>query len=455
MDHTIYKIEKKETKCTPKIDLKFSLLEITDNIINNEYLNLISCKNEIEYLNKKNAWDRFKKYSNNYELIYLPNKKFKNDSISKYEPLSRSYFKLLEMIVDFDLLSLRRNIKVACIAEGPGGFVESIINYRKRVGEYKDIIHAITLKSDNNNIPGWKKTKNFLKKNPNIKICYGEDDTGNLYNLCNIKNFAGNFENDADFITADGGFDFSYNFNKQEQLSYRILFCEIVTALSVQKKGGTFVIKFFDIYTQVTYSLLYLLYTHYKFLYITKPNTSRPANSEKYIICKGFEGINPVFLKKLYIMVNNYEYISKNGMFVTKLFDINHDKQFILDIQSVNSIFNSLQINNINYTLDLIKKSKKKEEEPIKIDFTKEIRINLFSESSESESDTSSSEESDTNYNENENDPYNDAEIENENIKDFDILNQTIIAYKWCKQYKVSINYNSKYIKKYKNMLCY
>ena len=31
----------------------------------------------------------------------------------KYEPLSRSYFKLLEMIVDFDLLSVRKDIKQA------------------------------------------------------------------------------------------------------------------------------------------------------------------------------------------------------------------------------------------------------------------------------------------------------------------------------------------------------
>ena len=45
---------------------------------------------------------------------------------------------------------------------------------------------------------------------------------------------------DADLVTADGGFDFSTNFNKQEQSSLRIIFCEIVTALSVQKKGGAF-----------------------------------------------------------------------------------------------------------------------------------------------------------------------------------------------------------------------
>ena len=422
MEHTIYKLDKNDNKPTPKIDIQFSLLDIDDDILSDHYINLISCKNEIETLENKTTWDKYKKYSNNFELIYLPNKKYKNDSISKYEPLSRSYFKLLEMIVDFDLLSVRKNMKIACLAEGPGGFVESIINYRKRVGEFEDKIHAITLKSDNNNIPGWKKTKNFLKKNTNIDINYGSDGTGNLYKLCNIIEFSKQFNNDADFITSDGGFDFSYNFNKQEQLSYRILFCEIVTALSIQKKGGSFVIKFFDIYTQVTYSLLYLLYTHYKYIYITKPTTSRPANSEKYIICKGFGGIDEIYLKKLYIMVNNYEYISDNGMFVTKLFEIN-DEIFINNLKQINNNFNRIQIENINKTLELIDSS-----------YSEDIDKSLKCDSSIYDSD-----DSDT----------------DENIKDFDILNQTIIAYKWCKLYKVSINYNSKYIKKYKSMLCY
>ena len=35
------------------------------------------------------------------------------------------------------------------------------------------------------------------------------------------------YQNSMDIITADGGFDFSIDFNKQEQLSNRLIFCEI------------------------------------------------------------------------------------------------------------------------------------------------------------------------------------------------------------------------------------
>ena len=64
-------------------------------IINGETLvNLLMYKNKIDELEDTKLWDRAKKFSNDYELIHLPNKRNKKDSIALYEPLSRSYFKI-------------------------------------------------------------------------------------------------------------------------------------------------------------------------------------------------------------------------------------------------------------------------------------------------------------------------------------------------------------------------
>jgi hypothetical protein len=41
-------------------------------------------------------WDKHKKFSNDYELIHIPNKRNRTDSIAYYQPLSRSYFKMVE-----------------------------------------------------------------------------------------------------------------------------------------------------------------------------------------------------------------------------------------------------------------------------------------------------------------------------------------------------------------------
>ena len=89
---------------------------------------LIEMKNKIT---NNTEWDNAKKMSNDYELIYQPNKKIRQTSIAKYHPISRSFFKLWEMIHDFDLIKSSNKHKIVCLAEGPGGFIEAILKFRK------------------------------------------------------------------------------------------------------------------------------------------------------------------------------------------------------------------------------------------------------------------------------------------------------------------------------------
>ena len=148
-----------------------------------------------------------------------------------------------------------------------------------------DDIFGITLRSTDKEIPGWKKANTFLKNNPNIVITYGSDNTGDIYNLDNLIYFRNRVGyNSVDLITADGGFDFSIDFNSQEFLAQRLIFCEIVGAISVQKVGGCFVCKLFDTYSILSIRFIYILQCLYENVHIVKPLTSRPANSEKYIV---------------------------------------------------------------------------------------------------------------------------------------------------------------------------
>ena len=48
-----------------------------------------------------------------------------------------------------------------------------------------------------------------------------------------------------DVITADGGFDFSIDFNKQEILATNLLFAQVSFAIAMQKNWRTFHIKNF------------------------------------------------------------------------------------------------------------------------------------------------------------------------------------------------------------------
>ena len=306
---------------------------------------LVVSKNKINSDKYKKYWDKTKKYSNIYELVYIPNKTNRKHSISYYRPLSRSYFKLWEIIHDFDLIKSTTKITVICLAEGPGGFMEAIINFRNNP---EDSINGITLKSLNKDIPGWIKSKTFLKKH-NINITYGSDGTGNLYNIDNIRHLKQFIKGGVDFITADGGFDFSIDFNNQEELSYRIILCEIVSALYLLKNGGDFVCKLFDIHSLVTIKFIYLLSRYFEEIFITKPYTSRPANSEKYLVCKGFRGIEENYLEMLFIYVINWE-TNKNDL----LSFVDVPDHFIRRLYIYNNIITLSQTKNIYYTLNLI-----------------------------------------------------------------------------------------------------
>ena len=85
----------------------------------------------------------------------------------------------------------------------------------------------------------------------------------NILNFRELVNYSS-----VDLITADGGFDFSIDFNNQEQLAYRLIFCELITAISVQAVGGCQVIKIFDIYLKFHIFMLFLILHYHFFLHL-------------------------------------------------------------------------------------------------------------------------------------------------------------------------------------------
>ena len=84
---------------------------------------------------------------------------------------------------------------------------------------------------------------------------------------------------------------------RSQKATTRLIFCEICFTLMLQKEGGSFVLKVFDLYSSCSLQLLYLLNYLYDEVIIVKPLSSRPANSEKYIVCLRFKMVHN--LKKI------------------------------------------------------------------------------------------------------------------------------------------------------------
>lgn len=247
---------------------------------------VIAAKNEIDRIAPAGQWDDAKKITNSYEYIFLSLQRRTHDSVSAKLPLSRSYFKMIEL---WNLLELGATppARTAHTAEGPGGFLEAI---QERTGSVLPMT-AMTLRSTERTIPGWRKSAAFLNKHPTVNITYGADGTGNLYHLVNQDYFT-TAAGPADLYTADGGFDFSADFNGQENTVQRLLVAEALAGLTTLRvaPASTMILKIFDTTHRATLELLWILSTVFESTALVKPHTSRPANSERYWIGRGYRG---------------------------------------------------------------------------------------------------------------------------------------------------------------------
>lgn len=344
-------------------DIKFNLTistDIPDNLINSDiYGKLNKYKNMIDAINNIKIWDFCKKLSNEYELLHHCIKhKNTNLGIANYDPISRSFFKMWEICHDCKIIDTNNERLIyGALAEGPGGFIECFNFYRRRFCKFipSDKINCITLKPYNNEIPGWKKSQRIFRECNDCNISYGIDDTGDLYSLENIKHFASLFTEKAHIVTADGGFDFSNDYSNQEIMAFRLIFCEVVTGLSILRQGGNMIIKIFDLFSEASIDLLYLLATYFEKIQIIKPFTSRSANSEKYIVCCNFMGIDQTNLSKLYEIVDELSIISQQNKYVKRIISNTIPADFIKVIESINIYFISKQIGSLIKGISFVK----------------------------------------------------------------------------------------------------
>jgi hypothetical protein len=97
------------------------------------------------------------------------------------------------------------------------------------------------------------------------------------------------------------------------------------------------------------------LYNLYDQIIFTKPNTSRFANSEKYIVCKGFRNSsNTLELVKLF-----YKILARPDEPLEALFDFSLPYLFTNKIEEYNAILGQQQIDTIVSTIYLIDNNNK------------------------------------------------------------------------------------------------
>lgn len=172
----------------------------------------------------------------------------------------------------------------ADVCAGPGGFSEYVL-WRSK---WRAKGFGFTLKECND-----FKLEDFIAgSSSTFHPYYGPAEDGDVYNPKNQKALKKLIMSQTDnlgvhFMMADGGFSVEGQENIQEILSKQLYLCQCLVALMIVRPGGHFVTKLFDLFTPFSAGLVYIMYRCFEKISIFKPNTSRPANSERYLICIG------------------------------------------------------------------------------------------------------------------------------------------------------------------------
>jgi cap1 methyltransferase len=137
---------------------------------------------------------------------------------------------------------------------------------------------------------------NYDAQKMQYRVCTGVDGTGDIYNWDNIMALKAEINGlDIHTIVCDGGVDAQRNHEYQEQLSQKLVVCQVAAALSVVSPGGCVLVKLFGCQTDVIRTMMKDLARRFEDFIITKPISSRPASAERYLVLVGFKGVGPDF----------------------------------------------------------------------------------------------------------------------------------------------------------------
>lgn len=255
-----------------------------------------------------NKWYYWRDMMNNYDFYrYSTN-------------TNRAYYKLWELLNKYKIIDISKIVEskdsngspvkffhTCHLAEAPGSFVlatqdflyknmydNSNNNVKSNLGIDINLCSVAISREPSRKLysnEGYPPFHRTLLQDDNIETLYGDVSDEKF-----IKNFIDTRISNSQtkkfaFVTADGGLDDGRNYTKKESLHHDLFFCETKAILALQDVGGSCVIKFYETFSKETLQILYLLIKHYTDYNIIKPKTSRPTNSERYVICRGFKSI--------------------------------------------------------------------------------------------------------------------------------------------------------------------
>lgn len=269
------------------------------NNLDNISINLNYIKSAIDTRNIK-KWYNTTYNIDNYKLLsnyIINNYKIFSDKNNKLK-VSNAFLKIYELLITYPLINDKPYIKTFHFCEAPGMFIFGLnhfLNTKTNILKWdwyanslspNSILGTNALQDDFNLIKNYKK-----------KWLYGPDGDGDIRLLKNIDYFKDVLK-EVDFITSDCGICVESDMlNNYEEMIAEIDFAQFLNVINLLCNGGSCVLKMFiPLKLASNVSIVYTMTQLFEEVYISKPITSRPYNSEIYLICINYRGRNELLI---------------------------------------------------------------------------------------------------------------------------------------------------------------
>ena len=281
-----------------------------------------------ELARKKSEIDQFidgdkrkEKYYGQITTLLDPFARFRRDvqrtlKHGKKSYITNAFLKCWEMIYTFNLIPDEHSSDYTVFgnAEFPGAFIFAINKYITEITRnprYKWYANSLFPDKKEGVVLGdeFKLYENY----PDNWLMDAKENDGDVTKLKTVDAIRKKLGGKVDLYTSDIGIGLDIsNFNKQEEIEAVLNLGQVLCALSTLKIGGCMVCKMFMFFTPFNISLLSMLNNMFEEFYLSKPVTSRPGNSEIYIVGKGYKGYKEDSIEILRNALSNWNENSVN-----------------------------------------------------------------------------------------------------------------------------------------------
>lgn len=213
--------------------------------------------------------------------------------------VTNAWLKYWELYSQYPLVPhvINRQFTVFFNAELPGAALVAFNQFMKAMRPNIEFDwYASSLLPDDNNSAALGDNYGLYEKNKS-KWLMSDTNNGDATLMENILDWEKKIGPNSpiggvDFYSHDAGIDVTDNFNEQEISNAKLhLGCAIAGFITL-RIGGTFIAKQYTFFETITWNLILIYARLFDKFYICKPLTSRPYNSEIYLIGLGFKGFD-------------------------------------------------------------------------------------------------------------------------------------------------------------------